>query len=104
MSEVSQETLERFVTTAENLLASLPVLASAATNAEESNSMINYAEVSGFGDTSDHTINHLPEIVSYESVYLISPSDYIIGGLNGMANLQARALVGRTNFLKFCRD
>lgn len=90
MSEVSQETFERFVTTAENLLASLPVLASAATNADGADSMINYAEVSGFGDTSsDHTINHLPEIVSYESVYLISPNDYILGGLNGVANLQA---------------
>ena len=42
----------------------------------------------------------LPEIISYEQVYLIKPSDYIIGGLNGVANLQARALVGRTNYLK----
>ncbi len=102
MSEISQETLERLITNTENLLAALPVLASAAAaSSDTSTSMINYTEVVGFGDTSsDHTINHLPEIVSYEQVYLISPSDYIIGGLNGIANLQARALVGRTNYLK----
>ena len=102
MSEVNQETLERLITNTENLLAALPVLASAAAaSSDTSTSMINYTEVVGFGDTSsDHTINHLPEIVSYEQVYLISPSDYIIGGLNGIVNLQARALVGRTNFLK----
>ena len=68
MSEINQETLERLITNTENLLAALPVLASAAaTSSDTSTSMINYAEVSGFGDTSsDHTINHLPEIVSYE--------------------------------------
>ena len=100
MSEINQETLERLITNTENLLAALPVLASAAaTSSNTSTSMINYAEVSGFGDTSDPTISHLPEIISYEQVYLIKPSDYIIGGLNGVANLQARALVGRTNII-----
>ena len=101
MSEISQETLERLIANTENLLAALPVLASAAAaSSDTSTSMINYADVVGFGDTSEPTKSHLPEIISYEQVYLIKPSDYIIGGANGVANLQARALVGRTNYLK----
>ena len=101
MSEINQETLERLITNTENLLAALPVLASAAAmSSDTTTSMINYADVVGFGDTSDPAISHLPEIISYEQVYLIKPNDYIIGGANGIANLQARALVGRTNYLK----
>lgn len=101
MSEVNQETLERLITTTENLLAALPVLASAAAaSSDTTTSMINYSEIVGYGDTSNPSVSHLPEIVSYEQVYLIKPNDYIIGGANGVANLQARALVGRTNFLK----
>lgn len=101
MSEINQETLERLITNTENLLAALPILASAAaTGSDTTTSMINYADVVGFGDTSEPTKSHLPEIVSYEQVYLIKPNDYIIGGANGVANLQARALVGRTNYLK----
>lgn len=100
MSEVSQETLERFVTTAEQLLSVLPVLSSSNGDGEISSSMINMNEIVGYGDTSDPTISHLAEIVSYEPVYQIKTNDYIIGGANGIANLQARALVGRTNYLK----
>jgi|GEM_PF-2363877 len=98
MSEVNQETLERLVATTEQLLAALPVVASS--GGEPTESLINYAEVVGYGDTSDPTINHVTEIISYEPVYQIKTNDYIIGGANGIANLQARALVGRTNYLK----
>ena len=100
MSEVNQETLERFVTTAEQLLAALPVVAATAGNADSSTSLINMSEVVGYGDTADPTISHLTEIVSYEPVYQIKTNDYIIGGANGIANLQARALVGRDNYLR----
>ena len=99
MSEVNQETLERFVSTAEQLLAALPVLAGAMAT-DTSTSMINYSEVVGYGDSSDPSITHLPEIVSYEQVYQIKTNDWLVGGLNGIANLQARALIGRTNYLK----
>ena len=100
MSEVNQETLERLVTTTEQLLAALPIVASTASNADSSTSLINMSEIVGYGDTSDPAISHLTEIVSYEPVYLIKTNDYIIGGANGIANLQARALVGRDNYLK----
>ena len=100
MSEVNQETLERLVATTEQLLAALPIVASATSNADSSTSLINMSEIVGYGDTSDPTITHLTEIVSYEPVYQIKTNDYIIGGANGIANLQARALVGRTNYLK----
>lgn len=99
MSEVNQETLERLVTTTEQLLAALPVLANAPSG-EPSESLINYSEVVGYGDASDPAINHLPEIISYEQVYQIKTNDYLVGGANGIANLQARALVGRDNFLR----
>ena len=59
MSEVNQETLERLVATTEQLLAALPVVSSS----EPTESLINYAEVVGYGDTSDPTINHFAEIV-----------------------------------------
>lgn len=100
MSEVNQETLERFVTTAEQLLAALPVVNSKSVTDDGTESLINMGEIVGYGDTSDPTITHLTEIVSYEPVYQIKTNDYIIGGANGIANLQARALVGRTNYLK----
>lgn len=98
MSEVNQETVERLVATTEQLLATLPVLASS--GGGSSASLINMNEVVGYGDTSDPLITHLTEIVSYEPVYQIKTNDYIIGGANGIANLQARALVGRTNYLR----
>ena len=100
MSEVNQETLERFLSTAEQLLAALPVLAGAVSNSDTSTSMINYSDVVGYGDSSDPSISHLPEIVSYEQVYQIKTNDWLVGGLNGIANLQARALIGRDNYLK----
>ena len=100
MSEVNQETLERFVTTAEQLLATLPILASTSGSGETSTSLINMNEVVGYGDTTNPGISHLTEIVSYEPVYQIKTNDYIIGGANGIANLQARALVGRDNYLR----
>ena len=98
MSEISQESVERLITTAEQLLAVLPVVTSSST--DSSTSLINMSEIVGYGDSSDPTISHLTEIVSYEPVYQIKTNDYIIGGANGIANLQARALVGRDNYLK----
>lgn len=98
MSEVNQETLERLVATTEQLLAALPVVASS--SGEPTESLINMGEIVGYGDTSDPAITHLTEIVSYEPVYQIKTNDYIIGGANGIANVQARALVGRTNYLR----
>ncbi len=98
MSEVNQETLERLITTTEQLLAALPVVASS--GGEPTESLINMGEIVGYGDTSDPAITHLTEIVSYEPVYQIKTNDYIIGGANGIANVQARALVGRTNYLR----
>ena len=62
MSEVNQETLERLVATTEQLLAALPIVASAASNADSSTSLINMSEIVGYGDTSDPTITHLTEI------------------------------------------
>lgn len=100
MSEINQETLERLVSTTEQLLAALPVLASNSNDTSTSTSLINMNEIVGYGDTSDPVINHLTEIVSYEPVYQIKTNDYIIGGANGIANLQARALVGRDNYLR----
>lgn len=97
MSEVNKETLERFISTAEQLLAAVPLMSN---SYETSTSLINMGEIVGYGDSSDPTINHITEIVSYEPVYQIKPSDYIIGGANGTANLQARALVGRDNYLR----
>ena len=98
MSDINQETLERFISTAEQVLAALPVVASS--GSEPTESLINMSEIVGYGDTSDPAITHLTEIVSYEPVYQIKTNDYIIGGANGIANVQARALVGRTNYLR----
>lgn len=98
MSEVNQETLERLISATEQLLAALPVVAS--NGGEPTESLINMGEIVGYGDTSDPAITHLTEIVSYEPVYQIKTNDYIIGGANGIANVQARALVGRTNYLR----
>lgn len=100
MSEINQETLERLIASNEQLLASLPILASASGANETSTSLINMNDIVGYGDSSDPVINHLTEIVSYEPVYQIKTNDYIIGGANGIANLQARALVGRDNYLR----
>ena len=83
--------------TAEQLLEALPVLASTA--GETSESLINMNEIVDHGDTSDPAISHLTEIVSYEPVYQIKTNDYIIGNANGIANLQARALVECDNYL-----
>lgn len=99
-AEINQETLERLVITTKQLLAALPVVAAAASNADSSTSLINMSEIVGYGDTSDPTISCITEIMSYEPVYLIKTNDYIIGGANGIANLQAQALVGRDNYLK----
>ena len=58
---------------------------------------INMTDIVGRGGGD---ITHLPEVESYESVYQIQTNDYIIGGANGTANLQARQLVARDNYLK----
>ena len=100
MSEVNQESIERLVSATEQLLAALPVVTSTGAPNDETESLINMSEIVGYGDTSDPTITHLAEIISYEPVYQIKTNDYIIGGANGIANLQARALVGRTNYLR----
>ena len=99
MSEITNESIAQLVSSTEQLLAMLPVLANAPSG-ESTEGMINYSDVVGFGDTSDPAISHIDEIRSYEPVYLIKTNDYIVGGANGVANLQARALVGRDNYLK----
>ncbi len=58
---------------------------------------INMSDVVGRGGGS---IQHITEIESYEPVYQIATDDWITGGANGVANLQAKALVGRDNYLK----
>lgn len=67
---------------------------------------INENDIIGYGPApgdsgSRHTINHLPEEqVWEEDIYCIETGDYVVGGLNGVSNLQARQLTNRTAWLK----
>lgn len=67
---------------------------------------INENDFIGFGPAADnagarHTINHLPETEEWEpEVYQIETGDYVVGGGNGVANLQPRQLANRTAYLK----
>ena len=67
---------------------------------------INENDFVGFGPAADnagarHTINHLPETEDWEDeIYQIETGDYVVGGGNGIANLQARQMANRTKFLK----
>lgn len=67
---------------------------------------INENDFIGFGPAVDnagarHTINHLPETEEWEpEVYQIETGDYVVGGGNGVANLQPRQLANRTAYLK----
>ena len=57
---------------------------------------VNYNDYMGFGASADdsgvrHTINHLPAVVAWEpDVYQMENGDYMIGGRNGVMNLQAQ--------------
>lgn len=67
---------------------------------------VNYNDYMGFGASADdsgvrHTINHLPAVVAWEpDVYQMENGDYMIGGRNGVMNLQAQQLTNRTEYLK----
>lgn len=67
---------------------------------------VNYNDYMGFGASADdsgvrHTINHLPAVVAWEpDVYQMENGDYMIGGRNGVMNLQAQQLLNRTEYLK----
>ena len=67
---------------------------------------VNYNDYMGFGASTDdsgvrHTINHLPAVVVWEpDVYQMENGDYMIGGRNGVMNLQAQQLLNRTEYLK----
>lgn len=67
---------------------------------------INENDFIGFGPAVDnagarHTINHLPETEEWEDeIYQIETGDYVVGGGNGVANLQPRQLANRTAYLK----
>ena len=65
-----------------------------------STSLINENEVTGYGNSEEPNIQHIPELADWCAVYLWQTSDYIIGGANGIANLPLRQLVARDNFLR----
>lgn len=70
----------------------------------------NYNDYVGFGPSTDdsgtrHAINHLPGTAEWEpDIYRIESGDYPMGGLNGVANLQAAQLNNRTMYLKVMQE
>lgn len=67
---------------------------------------INENDFVGFGPAADnagarHNINHLPDVAEWEElIYQLETGDYVVGGANGIANLQPRQLANRTKYLK----
>lgn len=67
---------------------------------------INENDIIGYGPSTEdssqrHSINHLPEEPTWEpEIYRLETNDYVVGGGDGVANLQARQLAHRTAWLK----